>query len=115
MTKEQSPPHLIQGPLRVDTNMGGITVEHDGASHFTFSLETVREVGVASLAEVMSHDVVHVAGLVSHSIRLVHGGLVHFAFNQTGQLVELSGSHARLEMTSTHCLSIRAMPAPVSA
>lgn len=115
MTQGRPQPSVIHGPLRIDTDMGGITVEHDDSGHFTFSLDAIREVGLASLAEVLSHDVVHVAGLVSHCICLINGGMVHFAFNQAGQLVELSGSHARLEMTSTHCLSIRAMPLPVSA
>ncbi len=103
-------PHTIKGPLHIDTQMGGITVEHDGADHLTFSLHVIREVGVASLAEVLSHDIVQVAGLVSHSIRLVNGGQVNFAFNQAGQVVELSGARTQLHLTTAHSLSIRALP-----
>lgn len=77
----------INGPLHIDTPMGGITVEHDGADNLAFSLDVIREVGVASLADVLSHDIVQVAGLVSHSIRLINGGQVNFAFNQAGQVV----------------------------
>ena len=102
-------PHLIQGPLHINTEMGGITVEHDGADHVTLNLHCIREVGVASLAEVLSHDIVQIAGLVSHSIQLINGGHVNFAFNQAGQVVELSGVRTQLHMTSAHSLSIRAL------
>lgn len=102
-------PHLIQGPLRIDTAMGGITVDHDGADNVTINLHCVREVGIASLAEVLAHDIVQVAGLVSHSVRLINGGQVNFAFNQAGQVVELSGVRAQLHMTTNHGLTIRAL------
>jgi len=111
MTQGQAAPHVIHGPLGIDTQMGGVTVEHDGAGHFTFSLDAIREVGLASLADVVSHDIVHVAGLVSHRVQLVRGGQVNFAFNQAGQVVELSGIRAKIEMTSEHRLSIRALDA----
>jgi hypothetical protein len=103
-------PHTIKGPVHIDTQMGGITVVHDGADRLTFSLDVIREVGVASLAEVLAHDIVQVAGLVSHSIRLINGGQVNFAFNQAGQVVELSGARAQLQLTTAHSLSIRALP-----
>lgn len=102
-------PHFIHGPLHIDTAMGGIAIEHDGADNVTLNLRRIREVGVASLAEVLSHDVVQVAGLVSHSIRLINGGQVNFAFNQAGQVVELSGVRSQLRMTMTHSLIIRAL------
>jgi hypothetical protein len=102
--------HLSQGPLHIDTVMGGITVEHDGADHVTLNLHCIREVGVTSLAEVLSHDIATVAGFASHCIRLINGGQVNFAFNQAGQVVELSGIRAQLHMTTAHSLSIRALP-----
>jgi len=102
-------PHLIQGPLHINTAMGGITVEHDGADHVTLNLDCIREIGVASLTEVLSHEVVLVAGLVSHSIKLINGGQVNFAFNQAGQVVELSGVRAQFHMTTNHSLTIRAL------
>lgn len=102
-------PHLIQGSLHIDTAMGGITVNHDGADNVTLNLHCIREVGVASLADVLSHEVVEVAGFVSHSIRLINGGQVNFAFNQAGQVVELSGARTRLHMTTAHSLMIRSL------
>jgi hypothetical protein len=103
------PAHL-QGPLHIPTQNGGISIEHDGVGSLTFSLDRIRDVGVASLAEVLSHDIVRVAGLVSHRIELVNGGHVTFAFNQAGQVVELSGTRTKLHMTTAHSLSIRALP-----
>ncbi|MEY2844017.1 MAG: hypothetical protein RI920_2054 [Pseudomonadota bacterium] len=102
-------PNLIQGPLHINTERGGIAVEHDGADHVTLDVHVIREVGVASLAEVLAHDIVQVAGLVSHIIRLINGGQVNFAFNQAGQVVALSGARAQLQLTTTHSLSIRAL------
>ena len=102
-------PHFIRGPLHVDTAMGGITIEHDDADNVTLNLHRIREVGVVSLAEVLSHDIVQVAGLVSHCIRLINCGQVNFAFNQSGQVVELSGTRAQLHMTTAHSLMIRAI------
>jgi len=109
-SQESAMPHLIQGPLHINTAMGGITVEHDGADHVTLNLHCIREVGVSSLAEVLSHDIVTVAGLVSHSVKLINGGQVDFAFNKAGQVVELSGVRAQLHLTTAHSLCIRAMP-----
>lgn len=103
-------PDHLQGPLHIPTQDGGITIEHDGANHVVLSLDRIRDIGLASVAEVLSHNIVRVAGLVSHRIELVNGGHVAFAFNQAGQVVELSGARAKLHMTTAHSLSISAVP-----
>lgn len=52
-------------------------------------LPTVTSVGLCNLCEVHSHEVVHVAGMASHSVRFMDGGQLRFAYNDRGELVEL--------------------------
>lgn len=44
-----------------------------------------------SLAHVEHHEIVRVAGLVSHHLRLIGGAELHYAYNTHGELVALSG------------------------
>lgn len=95
--------------MQINTEQGGMAIEHDGAGNVSVSLQRIREVGVASMAEVICHDVVRVAGLVSHHMKLCNGGEVTFAFNQVGQIVALSASRVTVTMTQDHRVLIRAL------
>jgi len=95
-----SPP--FSGPLFIPSATGGMLVEHDGRDNIEVSLDRVRRVGLASLADVLVHDIVQVAGLISHHVKLSNGGEVSFAFNQAGQLVTLSASKVRVSLNGQH-------------
>ena len=82
-------------------------MEHDGDDNISMEMSLVREVGVASLAEVIAHEIVNVAGLTSHHLQLVGGGRIDYAFNQSGKLVELSGFRVQGTITADHRLILR--------
>lgn len=54
-------------------------------------LPALRTVGLRNLMEVVRHDVVRVAGSTSHTVHFRDGGLAQFAYNDAGELIELSG------------------------
>lgn len=62
--------------------------------------QQLRSVGVANLADVQAHYVNRIAGCTSHVVHFVGGGRLRFAFNDQGQLLELSGE--RLTAFATH-------------
>jgi uncharacterized membrane protein (DUF2068 family) len=69
---------------------GGRTVELDAQGKITLDLAVLRSVGIANLAQVQSHHITHVAGSTSHVLHFVGGGLLRYAYNQGGDLIELS-------------------------
>jgi hypothetical protein len=110
----QLPNHApLQGQLRLPTLHGGVRLEHDGEGNLFIALNLIREVGVASLAEVIQHDIVQLAGLTSHHLRWIGGSHTFYAFNESGALVELSGSGVQGTITADHRLILRApKPSP---
>jgi hypothetical protein len=68
----------------------------DWGAHFTRTegqlvaeLPVITSVGLCNLCEVLSHDVVRVAGITSHSVCFVDGGQLRFAYSDRGELIEL--------------------------
>lgn len=57
-------------------------------------LPVITSVGLCNVCEVRSHDVVRVAGFVSHCVSFLDGGELRFAYSDRGELIEL------------HCLGI---------
>lgn len=70
---------------------GGRTVELSAEGNIKLNLTTLRSVGIAHLEQVQSHQITHIAGSTSHVLHLVGGGLLRYAYNQRGDLIELSG------------------------
>ncbi len=64
-------------------------------------LPKLSTVGVHDLSAVAEHDIVRVAGVVSHFVRFNDGGFLRFAFNERGVLLELSGERVRVSMSSS--------------
>lgn len=64
------------------------------------TLECVQAVTVADLRWVEQHTITRVFDSVSHFIRLVGGGELHFAFSFAGDLLELSAERAEMSITA---------------
>lgn len=64
-------------------------------------LPRLTSVGIHNLAEVKEHEVVRIAGMTSHFVQFHDGGYLRFAFNERGQLVELSGFRIRATFNRT--------------
>jgi len=74
----------------------GQTHATDWGARFTRSqsqllaeLPVITSVGLCNVCEVRSHDVVRVAGLVSHCVSFLDGGELRFAYSDRGELIEL--------------------------
>jgi len=59
-------------------------------------LPVLRSVGIRNLVDVASHEVMTIAGSTSHIVRFRDGGFTQFAYNDRGQLIELSGCHCTM-------------------
>lgn len=71
--------------------------------------EQRRAAVFVSLADVEHHDIVRVAGLVSHHVRLAGGAELHYAYNAHGELVELSGKNVATRAIG-HQLTVQPLP-----
>jgi hypothetical protein len=78
--------HLAEGES-LATPWGARFMRSDG--QVLADVPVITSVGLCNLCEIRSHEVVRVAGLVSHSVRFMDGGQMRFAYNERGELVEL--------------------------
>lgn len=70
---------------------------------------TLRQVGSVSadLAHIEHHEIVRVAGLTSHHVRLAGGGELHYAYNTRGDLVEIEISSVFVAISKDRRLTVR--------
>lgn len=71
----------------------GQLIQSDERGDLVATLEQIRRVGIADLAQVHSHSTTRVAGFTSHVVHFIGGGLLCYAYNERGKLIELSGRH----------------------
>lgn len=96
----------VQEPLAVEPPVPGPWGAHflRTNAQAVAELPTVTSVALANLCEVHSHDVLRVAGMVSHSVRFVDGGQLRFAYNTRGELVDLHCRGVCVAMTPDGCV-----------
>jgi hypothetical protein len=86
------------GSLTYDTNQGAtITTNPDGSVSLDF--KRIKNIGLHNIIDVQTHSVNNVLGMVSHFVKFHNGGELRFAYNQTGQLVELSFTSLHVNIT----------------
>lgn len=71
-----------------------------------------RVIVFVSLEHVMHHEIVRVAGLTSHHVRLVNNGELHYAYNAHGELVELIGKNVAVWGSGTPQITVEPLPMP---
>ena len=71
----------------------------------------IASVGVHDLADVVHHTVTTVARSYSHVLHFMNGGLLQYAFNDSGQLIELTARNLACEVSLDHRLLFYQMPA----
>jgi len=86
----------------------GRTVELDAQGNVVLDLAVLRSVGVANLAQVQSHQITSLAGSTSHVLHFVGGGLLRYAYNQRGDLIELSGHRLSGRVNADNALVVSA-------
>jgi hypothetical protein len=86
MTKPTQAQCVTASP-RQATDWGACFTRTEG--QLVAELPVITSVGLCNLCEVLSHDVVRIAGLTSHSVCFVDGGQLRFAYSDLGELIEL--------------------------
>jgi hypothetical protein len=52
-------------------------------------LSTISSIGIKRLEQVVSHQINHILDTVSHVVHFSNGGVLCFAYNKAGKLLEL--------------------------
>jgi hypothetical protein len=86
------------GTVSVQTS-GGVTMTMGAEGGISMDLQKIRSVGIKNVMDVDVHSINTVVGSRSHYIRFLGGGDVKFAYNQAGQLIELSSQNVILTLT----------------
>jgi hypothetical protein len=64
-----------------------VTLTPDG--NFVFKLDQIQSVGIRNIADVEEHRINRIVGTRSHMVRFFNGGVLTYAYNDAGQLMEL--------------------------
>jgi hypothetical protein len=66
-----------------------VRVEHSDEDGTTYCLSTISSIGIKRLEQVVSHQINHILDTVSHVVHFSNGGVLCFAYNKAGKLLEL--------------------------
>jgi hypothetical protein len=61
-------------------------------------LDQISGVGLSNLTQVVSHQMTEVLGTRSHVVHFVNGGVLQFAYNLQGQLLELTARNLEMKI-----------------
>lgn len=92
-----------KGNIDVHAEGGVAVVQADG--DVVMNMRTIRSVGIENLSEVTEHHITTIVGSSSHMVRFANGGTLQYAYNDTGQLIELIAQS--LDVTISQGDSIR--------
>jgi len=70
----------------------------DAQGNITLQVEAIASVGIADLAQVQSHQINHIAGSTSHVVHFTGGGRLCYAYNERGQIIDVSAWHVMLRL-----------------
>ncbi|MET3134796.1 hypothetical protein AAKU55_005098 [Oxalobacteraceae bacterium GrIS 1.11] len=101
-----TPPRDFQVERHPD---GNATVRFQNGDSFALTrdgicadVSAVSAIGIKHLDEVASHTVNDIAQSRSHVIRFVNGGLLQYAYNSAGELIELSAHNLGCRLSSNN-------------
>ena len=77
---------------RIDPAVRWMAAIDDGSSTSQVSLDEIRAVRVEDLSQVLDHRIARIMGSTSHVIRFIGGGELRYAYNNRGQVIELSAT-----------------------
>ena len=78
------------GSVELTTQSGIISAISD--NDLVVDLPHIASVGIKNIAEVVEHLTASVLGSRSHMVRFVNGGVLEFAYSNTGELIELKAT-----------------------
>ena len=87
------------GSVAISTHSGElIDIGKEGET--SIGLKKISSVGIYNLMEVENHAITNIVGSVSHYVRFFGGGEVRFAYNNSGQLIELAATNVIATVSS---------------
>ncbi len=85
------------GNISVRMDNGGTAILN--GDEVSLDLSVIRSVGIANLGEVESHAVNTIVGSRSHVIRFINGGILQFAYNNDGEIIELCAEKLQVRLS----------------
>ena len=93
-----TPTANADSPLIYVTDQGTTIIPNpDGSVSLDFI--QIKSLGIYNIIDVKTHQVNQLLGMVSHFVKFHNGGELRFAYNQAGQLVELSFTSLHVNIT----------------
>jgi len=100
---------LAQTTSRIEPGVQWMAVIEDGSGASQVSLDEIRAVRVEDLSQVLEHRIARIVGSTSHVIRFIGGGELRYAYNNRGQVIELSATGIRRVMSSNRVATFGAL------
>ena len=106
--------HHEDGSVSFKTPQGAtITTHPDG--RVDLNVQHIQNIGIHNIVEVTAHNINHMLGMVSHFVKFRNGGELRFAYNQAGQLIELSFSSLHVNIVDDSKIMFSSTPLPEAA
>ena len=77
---------------------GATLVLHQDGS-FDYTLPEINTVGIRDIADVVEHRINTIVGSHLHMVRFVNGGLLTYAYNDAGELIELVSNNLAADVS----------------
>lgn len=87
------------------TRRDGVLQVESSDEELVLRASAVKAVGIRDIAQVVEHRINTILGSRSHFLRFGNGGCLQFAYNDAGQLIELSaeGLTLTIKANSEYC------------
>ena len=93
------------GSVDISTSFGAaVHVAHDGKVEL--DLQLIKTVGLRNLVDVVSHEINSIASSISHVVKFANGGLLQFAYNSGGSLIDFSASKLVVTLSKDNSLLV---------
>ena len=83
---------------------GNITIQTEGDLNVDVH-EIISSVGIKNLTDVVEHHITTIVGSRSHMVRFSNGGVLRFAYNAVGQLIELASQDLTVTISPGNAIS----------
>jgi hypothetical protein len=91
--------HNPDGSSTLKTPDGGATITTNPDGTVSLDFKRIQNIGIRNIIDVQHYGINTVLGMVSHFVKFHNGGELRFAYNQAGQLIELTFSRLHVNIT----------------
>jgi hypothetical protein len=88
---------------------GGLPVTRSPDGDAILKLDQIQSVGIRDITDVVEHRINTIVGTRSHRVRFCNGGVLTYAYNDAGQLIELCATNLMTIISAnnevTYCIA----------